>query len=159
MLAATGDYRLFMDADNSTNIEQVEGMLARLEAGADIVIGSRRTAGAQITVPQGLHRSLAGQLGNLVIRSLALSTLRDTQAGFKLFTARAAEVVFTRLRIDRWAFDVEALAIAGRHGLRVVEAPIRWVDSGSSKVDAAAYVGILRDVLRIRLNLWTGRYG
>src|SRR3989344_4479128 len=56
MLEAQGDYRLFMDADNSTTVDQVSGFLTYLAEGYDIVIGSRRIKGANIAVRQPWFR-------------------------------------------------------------------------------------------------------
>lgn len=158
MLAAAGRYRLFMDADNSTAVDHVRGFWKAFEAGCDIAIGSRNAEGAEVAVHQPLYKEAAGRLGNRLIRLLAVPGVRDTQAGFKMFTARAAETVFPRLTITGWGFDVEALVVARVHGLRVRELPIRWVNAPGSKVAWHAYFDVLSDLLRIRRNLRRGLY-
>lgn len=155
---ACGRFRLFMDADNSTTIEQAERFWPWLERGYDIVIGSRQAPGACIPVRQPLRKELAGRAGNLLIRLLAVPGIRDTQAGFKLFTERSARAIFPRLTIDRWGFDIEALVIARACGYRVREVPITWTDAPGSKVSLASYFQVLYEIRRIRRNLRRGLY-
>ena len=158
MLEATGEYRLFMDADNSTTVDQIEGFWPRLEGGCDVAIGSRVIAGALVAAHQPWYRELAGRSGNWVIRSFAVPGIMDTQVGFKMFTRRSAEAIFPRLTIDRWGFDVEVLAIARLYGYRVCELPVKWKNSPGSKVGMGSYIQVLSEVLRIRRNLRAGLY-
>jgi len=155
---ARGEFRLFMDADHSTTIEQVERFWPPFEDGYDIVIGSRDIDGAQITVSQPWPKALAGDLGNLFIRVMAVPGIHDTQAGFKMFTAACVEDVFPHLTLDRWGFDIEILAIAQRRGYRIKEIPITWTNSPESKVGLGAYFEVLGEVWRIRRNLRSGVY-
>jgi dolichyl-phosphate beta-glucosyltransferase len=153
MLAARGARRLFMDADNSTTCDQIAGFLPHLTEGYDVVIGSRDIAGSVIPIRQPWYKVLAGDAGNLFIRALAVPGIRDTQAGFKLFTERAVEEIFPRLTLDRWGFDVEILAIARRRGLRIKELPITWRNHPESKVGLSSYFSVLREVWTVRRNL------
>jgi dolichyl-phosphate beta-glucosyltransferase len=155
---AKGQYRLFMDADNSTTVDQVERFWPYVEEGYDVVIGSRDVGGAEIAVHQSWMKELAGNLGNLFIRTLVVSGVYDTQAGFKLFSQRAIEDLLPRLTIDRWGFDVELLTAARRRGYRIKEVPIRWENDPNSKVEASNYVDVLSEVLQVRRNLKAGRY-
>jgi dolichyl-phosphate beta-glucosyltransferase len=99
-----------------------------------------------------------GRLFNLAVRLLLLPDLRDTQCGFKLFTAAAAEAAFTRCRLDGFCFDVEALVAARARGFRIVEVPVTW------RNDAATRVGLVRgaraflDLLAIRRRRAAGHY-
>ncbi|HZZ27225.1 MAG TPA: dolichyl-phosphate beta-glucosyltransferase [Pirellulales bacterium] len=158
MLHASGKYRLFMDADNSTTIDHLGQFLPLLEAGVDIAIGSRAVPGANIVVHQPRWKELLGKLGNRWIRLWAVPGIFDTQTGFKAFTAEAAQTIFPLLTIDRWGFDVEVLAIARRRDYKIAEIPIRWVNDPHSKVTAWAYFEVLKDVLKVRRNLWKGIY-
>ncbi len=158
MMKAKGDYLLFMDADNSTTLEQVAGFWPHIDRGCDVVIGSRKIAGARVEVHQPRHKEIAGRLGNWAIRVLAVPGISDTQAGFKLFTRESAETIFPRQTIERWGFDIEILVIARRHGYRVCEAPIHWVNAPGSKVSFASYLQVLLELRHIRRNLESGRY-
>jgi dolichyl-phosphate beta-glucosyltransferase len=158
MTAARGANRLFMDADNSTTIDQVERFWPFIDEGYDVVIGSRDVKGAEVVVHQPWLKELAGNLGNWLIRVLAVSGVADTQAGFKMFTQRCIEDVMPRLTIDRWGFDVELLAAARRRGYRIKDVPIRWVNEPNSKVRTSTYLEVLAEVWQVSRNLRAGRY-
>lgn len=126
MLAARGAWRVFMDVDNSTKISNLERFAAVAAQGAAIVIASRRVAGAQIVRKQHPLRQFLGRCFPYLVRAVALPQLRDSQCGFKLFRADAAEAIFRRLRVERFAFDVEALLLGERLGYSAEEVPIDW---------------------------------
>lgn len=158
MLEARGRYRLFTDADNSTPIEETARLLRRLkESQADVAIASRAAPGARLEKRQPLHRELMGRTFNLVVQSLAVPGIRDTQCGFKLFSAEAAKAIFPRQTMDGFSFDVELLLLARQEGFSIVEVPVRWIDNPDSRVspmrDSAR---VFLDVLRIR---WRHRGG
>lgn len=158
MLEATGDIRLFTDADNSTPIDHIEKMLPYFKEGYDVVIGSRRVRGSIISVHQPWYKEILGRIGNLIIRIFAVRGISDTQAGFKAFTAKAAQIVFPRLTLARWGFDFEALAIAKKHELKIKEIPITWINDPKSHVKLSAYIKTLSEALKVRQNLLTGKY-
>lgn len=158
MLHTSGKYRLFMDADHSTAIDHISQFLPLLEADCDIVIASRALAESEITVHQPKWKESLGKLGNRWIQWWAVPGIKDTQAGFKAFRAQAAEKIFPNLTIDRWGFDVEVLALAKHYGYKVAEQPIRWVNNPETKVTALAYLQVLRDVMKVRFNIWRNRY-
>jgi len=158
MLAARGTYRLFMDADNSTTLDQIAGFWPRSEEGFDIVIGSRRAPGARIVVHQALHKEIAGRLGNWIIRLLAVPGVTDTQAGFKLLTGQCVERIFPQLTVARWGFDIEILAVARHLGYRISEVPITWANSPASKVGAGSYLEVIGEIWRVRRNIKAGLY-
>jgi dolichyl-phosphate beta-glucosyltransferase len=158
MRHAQGEFRIFMDADNSTTIDQIAEFWSWFERGFDVVIGSRKMRGARIEVHQSWYKEFAGRCGNLWIRWLAVPGIEDTQAGFKMFSGRAAEAIFPRQTIDRWGYDIELLAIARQLGYRVQELPIVWVNAPGSKVRFSAYLEVLQEVWRIRRNVNSGKY-
>jgi dolichyl-phosphate beta-glucosyltransferase len=158
IVEAAGDFRLFMDADNSTTVEQVERFWPLFEQGYDLLIGSRKTAGAHVALHQPFYKEFAGRMGNLVIQALAVPGIVDTQAGFKIFTRRSVEIIFPRLTIERWGLDIEILVVARSHRLRFREVPITWVNSEGSKVNWKTYFQVLQEVWRIRGNRLSGLY-
>jgi dolichyl-phosphate beta-glucosyltransferase len=158
METARGAHRLFMDADNSTTVDQVERFWPFIDEGYDVVIGSRDVRGAEVVVHQSWAKELAGNFGNWLIRMLAVGGVADTQAGFKMFTQRCIEDIMPRLTIDRWGFDVELLAAARRRGYRIKEVPIRWVNEPNSKVRTSTYLEVLAEVWQVNRNLRAGRY-
>ncbi len=164
MMMAHGQFRLFADADMSTPIEEVEKFLeyADPKNGAekfDVVIGSRRVAGAQIDVRQPIHREAAGRFFSLIVRVLAVRGFLDTQCGFKLFSADAANNIFPRLTIHRFGFDVEALYIAHKFGYKMREAPVFWKDAPGSTVRLHRdSIDMFLDLFKIRKNDILGAY-
>ncbi|MDZ4232034.1 MAG: dolichyl-phosphate beta-glucosyltransferase, partial [Candidatus Pacearchaeota archaeon] len=133
MLASSGEIRLFMDADNATSVDHIEKMFPEFEKGAGVVIGSRDIAGAVIAVPQFWLRRRLGDVFNLIVQVVSgLWGIWDTQCGFKAFSAKAAKDIFPSVRIDRWAFDVELLVLAGKRGYGITQVPVRWVNAPDS---------------------------
>lgn len=162
MLAATGAIRLFTDADNSTDITHWEKMRPLFNQGYDVVICSRDAkdvSGAQQAVPQPFRKRLLGNLGNLFIQLVAVPGIWDTQCGFKAFTREATEKIFPLMQIDRWGFDVEALALARRFDFSIGIVAAYWIDDPRTNVRSFAdYIDSIRETLRVRWNLLTGVY-
>ncbi len=159
MLKATGDVRLFMDADNSTSIDQVLPMLDYLNKGYDVIIGSIEVAGAKIDEHAQWYRRFIGHWSKYLIRAVAgIWEIHDSQRGFKLFSEKAARSVFSKAVIDRFGFDIEILALAKKLGFKIKELPVVWVNEGESKVSLKSYIEVFIDLWRIRFNLWLGRY-
>lgn len=157
MLLAQGDLRLFTDADNSTDITQLEKLLPYAHDN-DVIISSRKAPGAVILNPQPRHRVFLGNLFQLLVKIIVPIRVYDTQNGFKLFTREAAEKLFRNQTIFYWAFDVEILAVADRVGLKIKEVPIVWRDDNRSAMRLKGMVRMLIEVISIRFRLWTHYY-
>ena len=119
MLAAEGDVVFFMDADLSVPLLFVDAFLPYCED-ADVVFGSRQHPETVIPRSQPLLRVLFGRLFNLCLRLLGATSFKDTQCGFKAFRREAARSIFSRLTLDGFGFDVEALALAEALRLRLM---------------------------------------
>ena len=159
MKQASGRFRAFFDADGSTPIEEVDQMLGQFARGADVVIGSRALPQSRIEVRQAWYRQTMGRVFNLAERSLGLTRFKDTQCGFKGFTAEACAVILPRQTVARFSFDAELLYIAQAHGLHIVEVPVRWLNSPKSRVNPITdSFNMLLDLLRIRWRAWRGCY-
>lgn len=158
MLAARGAHRLMTDADLSTPIEELPRLMAPARSGCPVVIASRALPGARVEVHQPWLRENMGRVFNLLVRALLLPGLRDTQCGFKLFEAEAAQQVFALARSDGFAFDVEVLVISRRLGHRIEEIPVTWRNDAATRVDNVRGFLAFLDLLRIRWNAWTGSY-
>ena len=161
MQAATGHYRLFMDADLATPLVHLDDIAAAMAADNDVTIAVRDLW----QIHDGLLRKMISKLGNIATQILILPGVKDGQCGFKVFRADVAEAVFSRQTMLGWSFDAELLAIARRLGytISMFEAG-DWRDPkdgnmglvGDSPLHAA--INTFRDLLIIRLNLWRGRY-
>ena len=160
MLEAQGEYRLFTDADNSTSIDQIEKMWPEFEKGFDIVIGSRDIKGAVLDPPQPFLRHIILGEGFKLYRKfiIGLWKIQDTQCGFKAFSKKAAENIFPKCKINRFAFDPEILVVAKKLGYKIKEIPVYWKNDPESKVKAKSMVKMALDLLKIRVNSIKGIY-
>ena len=158
MLSARGTFRIFADADNSTPIWQAEKLLKAADE-RTVVIGSRYVSGSQIKIKQPFYRVVGSRFLNLIIRIILLPDIKDTQCGFKLFPQRAVEEIFPKIRLTRFSFDLEVLALAKEFGYRIKEVPIEWKDSPHSTVDPVKDgLKLLRDAIRVKIHLMRGDY-
>lgn len=148
MLAAHGQYRVFMDADLSTPVETLDQVIRQLRSHS-VVIGSRHCPGAQIVYKQPLRRRLSGLIFRFITKVLLKLPYKDTQCGFKGFRGEWTEVLFQSLSTNGFTFDVEILLRAHSYlGCSVREIPVRWSDSDHSSVS------FRRDTMKILRELW-----
>jgi dolichyl-phosphate beta-glucosyltransferase len=162
LLEAQGTYRLFMDADGSTSITHLDAFLPESKQGYGLVMGSRDIRGAFIQIHQPWYREFLGNGGNWLIRIvLGLWSFPDTQCGFKILTAEAAEAIGERMRVDRFGFDFEIIALAFALGFRVKQMPVRWLNEEGSTVSLTGpngYIQVIIDLFKTRYRLLTGQY-
>jgi dolichyl-phosphate beta-glucosyltransferase len=155
LAASEGERVLISDADLATPIEEIDRLLV---TGAAFAVGSRGLRREMIVRRQPLPRDTMGRMFNVALRALGLTTLRDTQCGFKLLEGELARRLAAEQRLDGFAFDVELLARARRGGATVAEVPVRWYHVEASRVRPLRHgLQMLRDALRIRWWLWIGR--
>ncbi len=161
MLEAEGDYRIFTDADNSTSIDQIEKMWPEFKKGYDIVIGSRDVKGAILDPPQPFLRKVILGNGFRLLTQIICGTweILDSQCGFKCFTKKAVENIFPECKINRFAFDPEMLVIAKKLDYKIKEVPVYWRNDLETKVKFKSMIKMLFDLLKIRWNLITKKYG
>lgn len=154
MLSARGDFVIFTDADGSTPISEVEKLLFYLQRGHDVVMGSRGLPESEIRQRQYWAREAMGRTFNFILRSTVMGGFKDTQCGFKGFTAQAAADLFGKAHIDGFAFDVELLLLAhGRY--RIKEVPVVWYNAPHSRVSPVKdSARMLRDVARVKWRLF-----
>ncbi|HEY4056111.1 MAG TPA: dolichyl-phosphate beta-glucosyltransferase [Kofleriaceae bacterium] len=160
MLAARGQIRVMCDADCSMPPEQLPRLLAPITAGkTEISIGSRYAEGAKTDVKQPFYRVMWSRLCNKVIQRSLVPGIRDTQCGFKAFTAEAARDLFKRGRINGWAFDLEILALARRRGWAIEEVGVEWKDDNRSRVNPLKDMWkVIKEAITIKRNLNKGVY-
>lgn len=159
MLAARGSVVAFIDADLAYPPEQIARLVARVEEGFDVVVGSRRHVDTTTLVKNRRVREVSGRLFNLFTTVVLLGQYRDTQCGIKAFRADAAQEIFRSTRIDGFAFDVEVFHLAERFRLRVSEVPVELANSEVSSVRVGRdALRMMRDLLRIRWWALVGGY-
>lgn len=159
MLAARGRWRIFLDVDLATPIDEIDRLLPALEAGADVVLGSRHLPESAIDVRQGRLREWMGSAYRCLARWLLGLPVSDVTCGFKGFRAEAADRLFGALTEAGWTFDAELIHLALKWDMKVVELPVRWRDAGNSTVRPfKAARESLAALLRIRRNERRGLY-
>jgi dolichyl-phosphate beta-glucosyltransferase len=159
MLEARGRIALFTDADLSAPIEEADKLLAALDAGNDVAIGSRAVNRALIFGHQSRLREVAGMIFNGFVRLFTGLSFQDTQCGFKAFVRERSQIIFEQQRVERFGFDPEILFLAKRHGLRSVEIPVRWAHDPATKVHVFRdSLLMFLDLVYIRWNWLIGRY-
>ena len=159
MLEAKGAWRFLADADLSMPPDNLSRFFDGPEGRPryDVSIGSREAAGAE-RFNEPWIRHLIGRVFNWTVKVVAVRGIEDTQCGFKLYSAAAAETVFPLQRFDGWTFDVENLLIARKAGFTIGEVPIDWRHDLDSKRTLAGSIAAYLDIFRVRLNDILGRY-
>lgn len=142
MSLSTSDYSLFLDADMSTPLSEVNKMMPAMQNGTDLIIGTRKNGHSTVGIHQPLVREWMGHGFTFMANALFQTHITDFTCGFKAFSRRAKDTIFPRLMTKRWAFDVEAVYAGTVHGLRIREVPVLWNDIRGSKVR------LTRDMMR-----------
>lgn len=151
--ASMGDVVVFMDADGSTPVDEVDRLAVPIQhALADIVVGSRRAADARVEVAQTLSRRVLSWVFAWHTRALLGLRVRDTQCGFKVFRGGVARELFGRLRCDRFAFDLELLVLARERRFHVLECGVAWREVAGSTVHP------VRDGVKMLAAAWQFRF-
>lgn len=168
MLKARGENRLFTDFDQSTPINEIEKLLPFRQKNYDVVIGSREVKGSRRD-DEPWYRHLMGRGFNIIVQILTVRGIFDTQCGFKLFSAQAADDLFPRLKVCirektishpfTGAFDVELLFLAHKLDYNIAEVPVLWKHVETPRVNPIYdSIRMFLEVLRIRLTDLSGSY-
>lgn len=159
MLAAQGDWRLMADADLSVAPDDWAVFLDAAGAPGDaaVIVGSREAPGSQ-RIDEPFARHVIGRVFNRVVQLLAVPGIDDTQCGFKLIRADAAQALFPQVTIEGFAFDVELLFLARQAGFGIREVGVIWVCRRDSRVRLSRGAAAFLDIIRIRLKQLAGQY-
>lgn len=155
LLAATGDYALFMDADFATDLATFEKVKPFLDKGVDCVIASRHSKGSKILTKQTLKRRFVSKCSRILIKmSFRFKGIHDTQCGYKIFRTPVAKEMAKRQIIDGFAFDVEYLYFLKLNGFSYHEVPCIWTDDAESTISNAtkASTSFMGEMRRIKKN-------
>ncbi|KAJ2664557.1 dolichyl-phosphate beta-glucosyltransferase [Coemansia sp. RSA 1200] len=163
ILSALGRYVMFCDADGATRFSDIDGLLATImPAGynerAAVAIGSRNNqALGDTVVERSLIRAFLQWAFHTYVTILGVRGVRDTQCGFKVFTRHAARLIFPRMHVERFIFDIEILLLARYQGIDVFEVPVNWHEVAGSKMSIVRdSIQMALDLLAVRLNYMLG---
>ncbi|MEV0821476.1 bifunctional glycosyltransferase family 2/GtrA family protein [Nonomuraea rubra] len=124
----------YMDVDLSTDLDAFLPLVAPLLSGhSDLAIGTRLARAAR--VERGPKREFISRSYNLLLRLGMGAGFSDAQCGFKAVRTEIAQALLPGVEDEQWFFDTELLLLAERHGLRIHEVPVDWVDDPDSRVD------------------------
>jgi dolichyl-phosphate beta-glucosyltransferase len=188
MLAAKGDLRVFMDADNSTKFSEIDKLLIYAKDN-DIVLGTRYSSAVVVpqnnwfkaffssfkdvfdvlvfghakrytaTIKQGRFREFVSRGGNFAFTILLGQSFTDSRCGFKMYNSKSAEAIFPKLLLGGFGFDTEALVLAKKYKFRMIEVPVDWYDdAGASNVGIKSIFDSFGEIFRIQWNMITGKY-
>lgn len=159
MLAAHGEFLIFSDADNTFTPEHIETMIKRLQTGSKIVIACRQGSCGQRITGESTRRRLMGKAFNILVQTIFLPGIKDSQCGLKGFHHQAAYEIFSRQHLNRFAFDVEVLALAQVLKYEIAELPVEASDCPGSRVNPLlAPMQMLVDLFRIKAALFFNIY-
>ena len=157
--AALGETILLTDADLSVPIQELSKLMAAIDSGADIAIGSRAidNGGGRVSAP--FYRRVCSAGFKAVVHSVLRLSFEDTQCGFKLLKRKAARLIFSRQRIERWGFDPEVLMLAERFCFVVKEIGVESIHDNGSRLNVVSdSISMFWEVLKIRYHLLFGMY-
>ncbi|KAG6578126.1 putative dolichyl-phosphate beta-glucosyltransferase [Phytophthora cinnamomi] len=158
VMRARGERVLFADADNATEIRDYDKLASAMDeaqaatSNGVVVCGSRAHLEEQAIAKRNPLRNLLMHGFHLIVSTLCIKNVRDTQCGFKLFDRKAARVLFAPMHIERWAFDVELLYLAASSKMAIKEVAVQWTEVPGSKLSViSATLTMLREIILIRL--------
>lgn len=151
VLDSKGDWVVLLDVDMSTPIESLEDFLPFMERKMPVIIGTRKAKGAVVSVHQKVLRQKMGEFYTFLANVLIAPGITDFTCGFKCFSKKAAQEVFSRLKTNRWSWDAEVIYLAKKMNLEIREVPVKWADDPRTKVDLVKdSLGSFIDLLKIR---------
>lgn len=151
--AAKYDIVVFTDADFSTPISEIDKVISVINDGFDIAVGSRELDPTTVKKHQNFLRELMGKAFNLLVQTVAVRGIKDTQCGFKAFYKPTTKKVFDKQIIKGFGFDVELLFLARKLGLKFVEVPVLWYNDERSSVSPFKHSLItLYEIFKIRFH-------
>ena len=158
VMAARGEFIIFCDADDTFTPQHIEALRDKLQAGNKITIACRSSSGSRRAEGESRRRRLMGRAFNLLVQALLLPGIKDSQCGLKGFHYQAARDIFSRQRLDRFAFDVEVLVLARALQYETAELPVKARDCPGSRVNPLAPAQMLLDLFRIKAGLFFNAY-
>ncbi|HEX8965030.1 MAG TPA: glycosyltransferase [Patescibacteria group bacterium] len=147
------DYCTYMDLDLSTDLVHLPKIIASLENGYDIAIGSRLAKGAKVEGRTMLREIISRTLNFFFIQAFFHTHFTDAQCGFKGVTKRVVDDLIPHILDNDWFFDGELLIIGEKAGYKIYEEPVHWVDNPGSTV--RLYSTIVGDISVMRRLLKT----
>jgi dolichyl-phosphate beta-glucosyltransferase len=145
---AKGDLVLYADADGATPIQEYVKLIAAIDDGADVAVGSRVVQHAGVSQVRAIHRATISKIYRMLVKSVITVPAHDLMCGFKMWRRNVGRAVLDLCTDKGWLLDVEFLAMAQCMGYRIAEVPVNWSEISGSKVR------LMRDIWTILPSLW-----
>ena len=160
MVAATGDCRVFTDADLPYDLEAVPYIAGLVNGhGYDVVVGDRTLPESASLSNTRVARKLSSRIFSYCVRMLVTGGLFDSQCGIKGFRGEVADALFPLVIDNSFSGDVELLYIALKHNLSIRRIPVRLQRASPSTVQLRFHsLPMLGRILKLRHNWRSGRY-
>ena len=157
---AKGRYAMWIDADNSTSIKELDAFLPYMNGEWDGVIGSRRLKESDIAVREPFLRIFMGQFYIALCNIILGLGVKDVNCGFKVFDNAKAGPLAAEMRAAGWSLDAELMFLMRRKGYTIKELPVRWEhhDNTSKVKPFKAAVESFSSIMKIRMDRAKGRY-
>jgi putative flippase GtrA len=154
--SSDADIVSYMDVDLSNDLDAFLPLVAPLLSGhSDLAIGTRHSRGSTVVRP--VKRALLSRGYNLLLRTTLGARFSDAQCGFKAGRTEIVQALMPVVEDDEWFFDTELLLVAERHGLRIHEVPVDFLDDPDSKVDVfRTALDDLRGMVRVARRILAG---
>jgi dolichyl-phosphate beta-glucosyltransferase len=152
ILASTGDYCMFMDADLASDLHTIDPVIKTLSS-YDCYVASRHMKGSQMPKKATIIRRMISLLSRQIIKlSFHFKGISDTQCGYKIFRTSVIKKIAERSIVDGFAFDVEYLYFLSLNGFSIKQIPVLWNDGEKSTIHSplSASFHVLRDLFRIK---------
>lgn len=148
-LESAADIVSYMDVDLSTDLRAFPRLVAAIEEGYDIAIGTRLSSASE--TKRSLKREIISRCYNVLIKAMFFTRFSDAQCGFKALTRRAVQELIPLVENQEWFFDTELLILAEKKGYRIKEIPVEWVEDPDTRVNIRKTVAEdVKGLLRMR---------
>jgi glycosyltransferase involved in cell wall biosynthesis len=158
--SSTADVVCYTDVDLSTELAALPKLIdAILQEGYDVATGSRLMRESRTT--RSLKREVISRGYNLLVKAVLFTSFSDAQCGFKAVSRRVVNEIIPQIRDQGWFFDTELLVLAEKHGYRVRDIPVLWIEDNDSRVKILRTAwDDIKGVFRLRWTLlrerWSG---
>ncbi len=151
MLASKSDYTLFFDADMSTPLSEIEKLVSEIKKGTDVIIGTRKNGHSTVVKHQPIYREIMGKVFTRITQYSLQVNVTDFTCGFKVFSKKSKDVIFSEALIDGWGYDAEIVFLAQLNGFSIAEQAVTWANDDRTKVKlGTAIFGTLYELGKIR---------
>jgi dolichyl-phosphate beta-glucosyltransferase len=152
MLEASSDYALFFDADMSTPLSELATFVPYMKTNTDVIIGTRKNGKSTVIMHQPLLRELLGRVFTKTAQKVLRLDVTDFTCGFKAFSKKAKEAIFTNSHINTWGYDGEIMFLTKKHGLSWAENAVMWSNDPNTKVKI--FIAVPQTMMDLGLIYW-----